>query len=88
MKRVALKNSNEIEYLVRRVAALWEEAVDQDLANSSEVSFDAFLGAQYSMASLAGQCTLTDDGIKIVELALKELQQLGENNDDEDDEDE
>ena len=88
MKRVALKNSNEIEYLVRRVAALWEEAIDQDLANSNEVSFEAFLGAQYSVAWLAGQCTLTDEGIEIVEMALKELQQLGEGNDDEDDGDE
>jgi hypothetical protein len=80
------KQGKEIEFLFRRVAALWEEAVEQDLANSNEVSFDAFLGAQYSIASLAGQCTVTEDGIKVVELALKELQQLGENDQEDGDE--
>jgi len=77
--------------LTKRVAELWEQAVDEDLANSSEVSFDAFLGAQYSMAFLAGQCTISEQGIEVVEIALDELQQLIDDNvetDDEDEEDE
>ena len=77
--------------LTKRVAELWEQAVDEDLANSSEVTFDAFLGAQYSMAFLAGQCTITEQGIEVVEIALDELQQLIDDNvetDDEDEEDE
>lgn len=74
--------------LTKRVAELWEQAVDEDLANSSEVSFDAFLGAQYSMAFLAGQCTITEQGIEVVEIALDELQQLIDDNVESDDEDE
>ena len=74
--------------LTKRVAELWEQAVDEDLANSSEVSFDAFLGAQYSMAFLAGQCAITEKGIEVVELALDELQQLIDDNVESDDEDE
>ena len=74
--------------LTKRVAELWEQAVDEDLANSSEVTFDAFLGAQYSMAFLAGQCTITEQGIEVVEIALDELQQLIDDNVESDDEDE
>ena len=74
--------------LAKRVSELWEKAVEEELANSSEVSFDAFLGAQYSIAFLAGQCTITDDGIEIVEIALDELQQLIDDNVQEDDDDE
>ena len=74
--------------LTKRVAELWEQAVDEDLANSSEVSFDAFLGAQYSMAFLAGQCTISEQGIEVVEIALDELQQLIDDNVESDDEDE
>ena len=77
--------SSEIESLINRVAALWEEAIDQDLATSENVSFEAFLGAQYSIAALAKQCTITEEGIKIIELSFNELVQLGEN-DEEDDE--
>lgn len=79
------------EELVRRVAALWEVAIDEDLANSQDVSFIAFLGAQYSIASLAGQCKITEEGFKIVELAFTELSllvgDLDDDSDDEDDED-
>jgi hypothetical protein len=75
--------------LTQQVAELWEKAVEEELANSSEVSFDAFLGAQYSIASLAGQCTITDEGMEIVQVALEELQELIDgNSDDEDEEDE
>lgn len=76
--------------LTKRVAELWEQAVEQELANSSELSFDAFLGAQYSIAFLAGQCTITQEGLEIVELALKELEEIvdGDGENDEDDEDE
>jgi uncharacterized protein YpbB len=74
--------------LTKRVAELWEQAVDEELANSSEVTFDAFLGAQYSMAFLAGQCTITEQGIEVVEIALDELQQLIDDNVESDDEDE
>ena len=75
--------------LTQQVAELWEKAVEEELANSSEVSFDAFLGAQYSLASLAGQCTITDEGMEIVQVALEELQELIDgNSDDEDEEDE
>jgi hypothetical protein len=77
-----------ISDLAKRVSELWEKAVEEELANSSEVSFDAFLGAQYSIAFLAGQCTITDDGIEIVEIALDELQQLIDDNVEEDDDDE
>jgi hypothetical protein len=78
----------DISDLTKRVSDLWEKAVEEELANSSEVSFDAFLGAQYSIAFLAGQCTITQDGIEIVEIALYELQQLIDDNvEDEDDED-
>jgi hypothetical protein len=79
-----------ISDLTKRVSDLWEKAVEEELANSSEVSFDAFLGAQYSIAFLAGQCTITEDGIEIVEIALDELRQLIDDNveDDDDDEDE
>jgi hypothetical protein len=76
-----MKNSVEVESLTKRVAALWEEAIDQDLANSENVSFEAFLGAQYSIAALAKQCVVTEEGIKIIELAYKELVQLGEDED-------
>jgi len=74
--------------LTKRVAELWEQAVDEELANSSEVTFDAFLGAQYSMAFLAGQCTITEQGIEVVEIALDALQQLLDDNVESDDEDE
>ena len=75
--------------LTQQVAELWEKAVEEELANSSEVSFDAFLGAQYSLASLAGQCTITEEGMEIVQVALEELQELIDgNSDDEDEEDE
>jgi len=73
--------------LTQQVAELWEKAVEEELANSSEVSFDAFLGAQYSLASLAGQCTITEEGMEIVQAALEELQELIDGNS-EDDEDE
>jgi hypothetical protein len=81
-----MKSSAEVESLTRRVAALWEEAMDQDLANSENVSFEAFLGAQYSIAALAKQCTITEEGIKIIELSFNELVQLGENEEEDDDE--
>ena len=75
--------------LTQQVAELWEKAVEEELANSSEVSFDAFLGAQYSLASLAGQCTITEEGMEIVQVAFEELQELIDgNSDDEDEEDE
>ena len=62
--------------LTKRVAELWTYIVNQGLASPEEVSFDAFLGAQYSVAYLAGQCTITKEGIEIVEVALDELEQL------------
>ena len=74
--------------LTQQVAELWEKAVEEELANSSEVSFDAFLGAQYSLASLAGQCTITDEGMEIVQVALEELQELIDGNSEDDEEDE
>ena len=75
--------------LTQQVAELCEKAVEEELANSSDVSFEAFLGAQYSIASLAGQCTITDEGMEIVQVALEELQELIDgNSDDEDEEDE
>jgi hypothetical protein len=74
--------------LTQQVAELWEKAVEEELANSSEVSFDAFLGAQYSIASLAGQCTITDEGMEIVQVALEELQELIDGNSEDDEEDE
>ena len=83
-----MKEKIAISDLTKRVAELWEQVVDEDLANSSEVSFDAFLGAQYSMAFLAGQCTITEQGIEVVEIALDELQQLIDDNVESDDEDE
>ena len=83
-----MKENIDTSDLTKRVAELWEQAVDEELANSSEVSFDAFLGAQYSMAFLAGQCTITEQGIEVVELALDELQQLIDDNVESDDEDE
>ena len=73
--------------LTQQVAELWEKAVEEELANSSDVSFEAFLGAQYSLASLAGQCTITEEGMEIVQAALEELQELIDGNS-EDDEDE
>lgn len=75
--------------LTQQVAELWEKAVEEELANSSDVSFEAFLGAQYSLASLAGQCTITEEGMEIVQAALEELQELiDSSSDDEDEEDE
>ena len=74
--------------LTQQVAELWEKAVEEELANSSDVSFEAFLGAQYSIASLAGQCTITDEGMEIVQVALEELQELIDGNSDDDEEDE
>ena len=74
--------------LTQQVAELWEKAVEEELANSSEVSFDAFLGAQYSLASLAGQCTITEEGMEIVQVALEELQELIDGNSEDDEEDE
>lgn len=80
---------NEASDLTNQVAELWQQAVDEDLANSSEVSFEAFLGAQYSLASIAGQCTITDEGMEIVQVAFEELQELidSSSDDDEDEED-
>ena len=80
---------NEASELTNQVAELWQQAVDEDLANSSEVSFEAFLGAQYSLASIAGQCTITDEGMEIVQVAFEELQELidSSGDDDEDEED-
>jgi 3-methyladenine DNA glycosylase AlkC len=75
------------EELVRRVAALWEEAIEENLANSGDVSFNAFLGAQYSLASLAGQCKITEEGFRIVESAFGELLLLVRDLDDDSDED-
>ena len=83
-----MKENIDTSDLTKRVAELWEQAVDEELANSDEVSFDAFLGAQYSMAFLAGQCTITEQGIEVVEIALDELQQLIDDNVESDDEDE
>lgn len=80
---------NEASDLTNQVAELWQQAVEEDLANSSEVSFEAFLGAQYSLASIAGQCTITDEGMEIVQVAFEELQELidSSGDDDEDEED-
>ena len=64
--------------VLSRVAALWDEAVNQEMANSEEVSFEAFLGAQYSIAAMAGQCTITAEGFKLVEVALNELASIME----------
>ena len=75
---------NEATELTNQVAELWQQAVDEDLANSTEVSFDAFLGAQYSLASIAGQCTITQEGMEIVQTAFEELQELVNNYSDED----
>jgi hypothetical protein len=85
-----MKDEVATSELAQRVSNLWEQAVDQDLANSNEVSFDTFLGAQYSIAFMAGQCAITKEGIEIVEIALDELQQLISDNDagEEDDENE
>jgi hypothetical protein len=66
------------ESILTRVVALWDEAVNQEVANSEEVSFEAFLGAQYSIAAIANQCTITEEGFKLVEVALNELMQLVE----------
>ena len=74
--------------LTQQVAELWEKAVEEELANSSDVSFEAFLGAQYSIASLAGQCTITDEGMEIVQVALEELQELIDGNSEDDEVDE
>lgn len=78
---------NEASDLTNQVAELWQQAVDEDLANSSEVSFEAFLGAQYSLASISGQCTITDEGMEIVQVAFEELQELIDSSSDEDEED-
>ena len=78
---------NEASEITNQVAELWQQAVDEDLANSSEVSFEAFLGAQYSLASIAGQCTITDEGMEIVQVAFEELQELIDSSSDEDEED-
>ena len=91
-EQVVSKGEIDREELVRRVATLWEKVIDEDLANSEDVSFKAFLGVQYSLASLAGQCDITEEGFKIAELAFSELlllvQDLDEDSEDEDDEDE
>ena len=73
------------ESILTRVAALWDEAVNQEVANSEEVSFEAFLGAQYSIAAIANQCTITEEGFKLVEVALNELMQIVELEDEEED---
>lgn len=73
--------------LTQQVAELWEKAVEEELANSSDVSFEAFLGAQYSLSSIAGQCTITDEGMEIVQVAFEELQELIDSSSDEDEED-
>lgn len=80
--------NNGASDLTQQVAELWEKAVEEELANSSEVSFDAFLGAQYSLASLAGQCTITEEGMEIVQAAFEELQELIDGNSEDDEEDE
>jgi hypothetical protein len=71
-----MKDDAAISNLTKLVSDLWKQAVDHDLARSSEVSFDTFLGAQYSIAFRAGQCAITEEGIEIVEIALGELQKL------------
>ena len=44
--------------------------------------------AQYSLASLAGQCTITEEGMEIVQAAFEELQELIDGNSEDDEEDE
>lgn len=73
--------------LVEKVAALWDEALDQDLANQDDISFETFLGAQYAIGTLAERCELTEEGLEIVQQAFDELSDLVGNDDEEDEDD-
>ena len=75
--------------LVEKVAALWDEVLDQDLANQDDISFETFLGAHYAIGTLAERCELTEEGLEIVQQAFDELSDLiGNEEEDEDDEEE
>ena len=74
--------------LVEKVAALWDEVLDQDLANQDDISFETFLGAHYAIGTLAERCELTEEGLEIVQQAFDELSELVGNDEDEDDEEE
>ena len=71
----------------QQVIELWDQAMDMDLCDSENISFETFLGAQYARRVLSKHCKLTAEGKKVVEEAREALNELlGNAESDEDDE--
>jgi hypothetical protein len=71
----------------QQVIDLWDQAMDKDLCDSENISFETFLGAQYARGVLSKQCKLTAEGKKVVEEARAALNELlGNAESDEEDE--
>jgi hypothetical protein len=71
----------------QQVIELWDQAMEKDLCDSENISFETFLGAQYARRVLSKQCKLTADGKEVVEAARNGvIELLGDAESDEDDE--
>ena len=69
----------------QQVSDLWDQALDEGMCDSENISFETFLGAQYARRVLSKHCKLTAQGKQVVEEARDALSELlGESEDDED----
>ena len=71
--------------LFQKVTSLWSLIMDSSWFDN-ECNLETFLGAHYAQAVLAGDCLLTEEGLKIVEQSKIELIELLNQNDEDFDE--
>ena len=72
--------------LEEQVSNLWDQAIEHGLCDSENIAFETFLGAHYARRVLTNQCTLTPEGVKVVEAARDALNNLLEELEEDDDE--
>ena len=72
--------------LEQQVGNLWDQAIENGLCDSENIAFETFLGAHYARRVLTNQCTLTPEGVKVVEAARDALNNLLEELEEDDDE--
>lgn len=71
--------------LLQKVVSLWSLIIDSSWFDN-ECSLETFLGAHYAQIAIAGDCSLTEEGLKIVERSKTELIELLNQNDEDFDE--
>ena len=51
----------------QQVSDLWDQALDEGMCDSENISFETFLGAEYARRVLSKHCKLTAQGKQVVE---------------------